>query len=104
MEWITAAILVRFLWEAADAAVHNTRIGHLYYQSIFDTHTIFVIPMLNPDGVEYQIHGIEDGNPLFDRVLQMNGGSRDFSHWQANARGIDLNHNYDAGFEDKTNG
>jgi len=28
----------------------------------------------------------------------MNGGSSDFSHWQANARGVDLNHNYDSGF------
>ena len=28
----------------------------------------------------------------------MNSGSKDFSHWQANARGVDLNHNYDAGF------
>jgi g-D-glutamyl-meso-diaminopimelate peptidase len=30
--------------------------------------------------------------------LKMNGGSRDFSHWQANARGVDLNHNYNCGF------
>jgi g-D-glutamyl-meso-diaminopimelate peptidase len=28
----------------------------------------------------------------------MSGG--DFSTWQANARGVDLNHNYDAGFEE----
>lgn len=56
--------------------------------------------MLNPDGVNYQIHGLEKSNPLYDRVLQMNGNSSDFSHWQANARGVDLNHNYDAGFSE----
>ena len=28
----------------------------------------------------------------------MNQGSEDFTHWQANGRGVDLNHNYDAGF------
>jgi len=29
----------------------------------------------------------------------MNGFSEDFSQWQANARGVDLNHNYNAGFD-----
>ena len=29
----------------------------------------------------------------------MNGGSEDFTRWQANVRGVDLNHNYDAGFD-----
>ena len=31
--------------------------------------------------------------------MRQNGGSGDFRHWQANARGVDLNHNYDAGYE-----
>jgi g-D-glutamyl-meso-diaminopimelate peptidase len=56
--------------------------------------------MLNPDGVDYQIHGISKENPLFERAFVMNGKSLDFSHWQANARGVDLNHNYNAGFRE----
>ena len=58
-----------------------------------------VIPCLNPDGVELQIHGAADGDPLKERQLKMNGGD-DFTHWQANARGVDLNHNYNAGFNE----
>jgi g-D-glutamyl-meso-diaminopimelate peptidase len=54
--------------------------------------------MLNPDGVEYALHGVAADNPLRERLVAMNGGSEDFSRWQANARGVDLNHNYDAGF------
>ncbi len=42
--------------------------------------------------------GVDENNPLRDRLLEMNDGSEDFSSWQANARGVDLNHNYDAGF------
>ena len=56
--------------------------------------------MLNPDGVDYQIHGITEENPMYERLLRMNGNSKDFSKWQANARGVDLNHNYDFGFEE----
>ncbi len=100
MEWITATVLTRFLWEVCYAAQNDACVGHLHYRSVFDTHTIYVVPMLNPDGVDYQIHGVNEENPLYERLIAMNGGHHDFSHWQANGRGVDLNHNYDAGFEE----
>jgi hypothetical protein len=37
-------------------------------------------------------------NPIRDRVLAYNGGNDDFTNWNSNARGVDLNHNYDYGF------
>jgi g-D-glutamyl-meso-diaminopimelate peptidase len=45
-----------------------------------------------------QINGIKKADVLYERQIKMNKGSEDFSHWQANARGVDLNHNYNAGF------
>ena len=55
--------------------------------------------MLNPDGVQLQLRGAA-GFPHEKRLIAMNRGSTDFSHWQANGRGVDLNHNYNAGFAD----
>ncbi len=98
MEWLTSALLVRFLWELCHAIEEEHRIYDISPALLLSARTLYILPMLNPDGVEYQIHGIDDDNPLGERVLEMNGGSEDFSHWQANARGVDLNHNYDAGF------
>ena len=92
---ISSALLVRFLWELAYAAETDACVGHLHYRSIFETHTVTVIPMLNPDGIEYSIHGVQKENPLYERLIEMNGGSEDFSHWQGNARGVDLPRNYD---------
>ncbi len=100
MEWITAAILTRFIYDFCDIVKKDGYVGHLHCKSIFNTHTFYIVPMLNPDGTEYQIHGVQKDNPLFDRLIEMNGGSEDFGSWQANARGVDLNHNYDAGFEE----
>lgn len=100
MEWITAALLTVFAHDLCEGLECNRRIGGLAIDLIFKTHTLYIVPMLNPDGVEYQIHGICEDNPLFERLLSMNGGSVDFSRWQANARGVDLNHNYDAGFSE----
>ncbi len=100
MEWITSALLLRFVYDFCSCAERKTRIGGSMPHWMLESHTLYIVPMLNPDGVEYQIHGIAPDNPLRERVLKMNGDSEDFSHWQANARGVDLNHNYDAGFSE----
>ncbi len=98
MEWITSLVLTQFLEELCDAVEKKRRIRGIYPCDLLGGYTLSVVPMLNPDGVEYQIHGVGEDNPLHERLLEMNGGSEDFSSWQANARGVDLNHNYDAGF------
>ncbi|MBE6552732.1 MAG: hypothetical protein E7666_00155 [Ruminococcaceae bacterium] len=100
MEWITSFVLCRFLASVCDAFEQKEHIHGVSVPLLFDCVTLCIIPMLNPDGVSYQIHGVDDENPLFERVLAMNGGERDFQHWQANARGVDLNHNYDACFHE----
>ena len=98
MEWITSLLLTQFLEELCQAIKAQKRVCGIYPCDLLEGYTISIIPMLNPDGVEYQIHGVAEDNPLRERLLEMNGGNEDFSFWQANARGVDLNHNYDAGF------
>ncbi len=91
MEWITTALLLDFL---RDVGKEVARGGDL--SVVLENRALCVVPMLNPDGVELQINGKDELNPLTDRLNAMSGG--DFSRWQANGRGVDLNHNYDAGF------
>ena len=97
MEWITTLLLMRFTNDFCTACMQNTTVGGITPKQLLNTHTLLIVPMLNPDGTDYQLNGIAANNPLRERLLKMNG-SADFSHWQANARGVDLNHNYDAGF------
>lgn len=91
MEWMTTLLLYRFI---DDFMTARARRGDPHEEA----RSLFFVPMLNPDGVEIELHGAAAGGPLCERLLRMNGGSADFCKWQANARGIDLNHNYDAGF------
>lgn len=100
MEWITSAVLVAFLSDFCKEYAFGKNIFDISTRVIFETRKLIIVPMLNPDGVDYQIHGISENNAIRDRVIRMNGGSTDFSRWQANARGVDLNHNYSAGFEE----
>ncbi len=98
MEWITSALLMRYAEEYITAVERDRRMYNINMKYLFRTRCIHIIPMLNPDGVELAIHGATNDNPLKNRLLGQNGGSDDFSRWQANARGVDLNHNYNAGF------
>lgn len=91
----TCSVLLRFIKDYCAALEGNANIYGTPVEYINKKTTLFVLPMLNPDGVEYCIEGIGADNPIRDRVLVMNGGSEDFSGWRANARGVELGRNYD---------
>lgn len=100
MEWITTLVLLRFINEYCELMKKGSAVSNISMESLYNSRLIYIIPMLNPDGVELQINGINTAGPMAPRLLSMNGGSADFTHWQANGRGVDLNHNYNAGFGD----
>ncbi|MBO5884953.1 MAG: hypothetical protein J6Q51_04070 [Clostridia bacterium] len=58
----------------------------------------YFLPMLNPDGVRLVVDGvfwIKDKN-YRNYLINLNNNKYDFSLWKANARGVDLNVNFDA--------
>ncbi len=59
--------------------------------------TLWVLPLTNPDGALLSQCGIEsvEDKTLKNRLISLNR-SEDFSLWKANARGVDLNVNFDA--------
>ena len=56
-------------------------------KDFFDKVSFYAIPLLNPDGVDFLTGRINI--PAFVEYRE---------RWQANFNGVDLNHNYDAGF------
>ena len=98
MEWMTSVLLLRFINEYAEGVREGRRMYNVHLPYLFRERRIIVIPMLNPDGVSYVLEGVKENNPLCERLERMNPSHPDYSHWQANARGVDLNHNYNAGF------
>ena len=100
MEWITSLLLMYLLEDFSHHYVNGTSLGNVDFRSLFHEVTMVFCPMVNPDGVELAINGLtEDLPPITKtRLKEYNGGSLDFSKWQANLNGVDLNHNYDASF------
>ncbi len=96
MEYITSIALFEFVNFLCENSARGSTCYGVNLAFLLQKFTYWIIPCINPDGVELHFHGVGD-NPLRERQIKM-CGSEDFSDWQANARGVDLNHNYKAGF------
>lgn len=101
MEWITSLLLMRLLEECARQYTAGTAIGTVNFKDLYKLVTLSICPMVNPDGVELSINGLTEDLSAVTRtkLKSYNENSMDFSKWQSNIHGVDLNHNYDADFE-----
>lgn len=98
-ENICTSLMMDFIEEYARLIELGRYICGVNTRVLYQMRSITVIPMLNPDGVEYRLHGVSEDNPLYERVMKYNV-DENFSNWNANARGVDLNHNYNAFFDE----
>ncbi|QAY66441.1 M14 family metallopeptidase [Paenibacillus protaetiae] len=96
-EWITSALLMRFLDDLAGSyAAGEAGAARLYKET-----TLWAVPMVNPDGVDLSLFGTTGILPLDRQLLEWNGGSGRFDQWKANIRGVDLNDQFPAGWEEE---
>lgn len=95
-EWMTSMLLMKFAENFLKAYSLRRLIKGFNCQDIWNKVSIYIIPMVNPDGVELSVNGPTPDNPHYHELLKLNNGSPDFSKWRANIRGVDLNKNYNA--------
>lgn len=101
LEWITTPLLMRFIENFAAAYSTGGSIRGYSVPYIWDRSSIYIMPMVNPDGVDLVIKGLSPDNPFYQDLLRWNNTGLPFSAvWQANIRGVDLNLNYPAGWEE----
>ena len=96
MEHITSAVLYNIIEKMGDFLTRDRAAYGTNIPFLLQKFTFWFIPCLNPDGVDISLFE-KPPSPLCERILQMNGGEN-LKLWQANARGVDLNHNYDFRF------
>lgn len=72
-----------------------------YYSEVFDDVALHIVPMLNPDGVsisQYGSKGIKDKKLKkgIEKICKKYGRGRKsyYTIWKSNARGVDLNRNF----------
>jgi len=100
-EWITSLVLLKFAEELAAAIQNGGSIFDRSAQEISDAATIYMVPMVDPDGVDLVVGTITEGNIQYDLARRL---AQDYpaipfpDGWKANLLGVDLNLNYPAGW------
>lgn len=97
-EWITSALLMAMLDRYALAYYRGELVDGYDVYALLNRVSLWVVPMVNPDGVSLVQCGAASA-PQPQRVIALNKGSRDFTAWKANGRGVDLNRQYPAHWE-----
>lgn len=99
LEYLTSALIMRFLRDYQKAVISSESLFGYNPRELSEKITVFAVPMLNPDGVDLAIRGIDIRNNAHRRLIQRTGLCKVKKRWQANANGVDINHNYDADFK-----
>lgn len=100
-EWITTPVLLKFLEEYAAAYTSGEKVFDTLATELFNKATLYLVPLVNPDGVDLVNGVIPDGKYLaqaksisarYPEIPYPNG-------WKANIAGVDLNLQYPANWE-----
>lgn len=97
MEWITAQLMYKYINEICCSIMKGRSIAGMKISRFLNSRGLIIIPCANPDGVEIQINGSKTAGEYSSLVERVSGGNT--KKWQANAAGIDLNHNFSAGWQ-----
>lgn len=101
-EWITTPALLKFIEDYCIAYENNTNISNMRATTLFEQSSIYIVPMVNPDGVDLVNNAIDKVSPFYIGALQIANSYPSISFpsgWKANISGIDLNLQFPAGWE-----
>lgn len=101
-EWITSYILLKFAEELAAAIASNGRVYGVPAKNIAAAATIYLVPLVDPDGVDLVTGAIAPGSLEYAIAagLADNYPAIPFPDgWKANLLGVDLNLQYPAGWQ-----
>ena len=101
-EWICSPLLMKFLADYCYCYKNNLNIYGYNARNLYANSTIYIMPMVNPDGVNLVTGEIDSNSSLYTntKLIADNYPQIPFPDgWKANIRGVDLNLQFPAGWE-----
>ena len=101
-EWITSVLLMKFAEDYCSAIRSNGVIFGFDARNLFDSVSIYIVPMVNPDGVNISAGAFREDSSAYLKAkrISSNFPSIPFpSGWKANINGVDLNLQFPAEWE-----
>lgn len=105
-ERIATNIILKNIEDYCNAYVNYSSISGYNVRDILDKVTIYYVPMVNPDGVDYTILGKESiRDPYLKATIDsiyrspQAGWNHSSNNWKANIGGVDLNRQWDSDWD-----
>ena len=95
-ERLTATLLMMFAEHLCKSLSNDGFVSEIRARKALYDRRLVILPMVNPDGCDIVGEGSINCGGFKESVNRLSVG--DFSHWNANVRGVDINHNFDAGW------
>ena len=101
-EWITSIVLMKFLADYCYCYSNNLTIFGYPARWLFNVSTIYLVPMVNPDGVDLVTGSIKNVENAYKNAVQIADNFPEIPFpggWKANINGVDLNLQFPAGWQ-----
>ena len=101
-EWITTPLLMKFVEDYCIAHKNNSNLYNTSIRRLFNSTSIYIMPMVNPDGVDLVTDNLNHDSKEYLKAKSISNNYPNIPFpdgWKANINGVDLNLQFPAGWE-----